>query len=205
MIVYSITNKINGKVYIGQTIKKRVSDRWSGHKWALNNNCHANSHLQRAWNLSSGKDDWKVSIISTANSLEELNIMEEHCIANAKSCDPKFGYNLRAGGKNSKMSADSVAKMKLSWTDTRREETSKRYKEMWKDDNFRVQAKIRWNKQAAKLAGTYAGFISPDSEIFSPVVNLNKFCREHNLMLGHMQEIDKGDRKTHRGWKKYND
>jgi group I intron endonuclease len=30
--IYKITNVINGKVYIGQTIQKRASSRWHVHK-----------------------------------------------------------------------------------------------------------------------------------------------------------------------------
>ena len=51
--VYKIENKINGLVYIGQSIN--IKKRWSRHKRELNNNIHGNAHLQRAWNKYGSK------------------------------------------------------------------------------------------------------------------------------------------------------
>ena len=46
--IYSIKNKINGKIYVGSTIK--LSQRFSEHLRALKGGYHENSHLQNSWN-----------------------------------------------------------------------------------------------------------------------------------------------------------
>ena len=48
--IYKITNKINNKVYIGQTIKIRASDRFSQHKYLARHleQEKVNSYLHKA-------------------------------------------------------------------------------------------------------------------------------------------------------------
>ena len=43
--IYKIENKVNGKVYIGQSID--INTRWYNHRKELNGNRHHNEHLQR--------------------------------------------------------------------------------------------------------------------------------------------------------------
>lgn len=44
-------------------------------------------------------------------------------------------------------------------------------------------------------------FISPSGEVIE-IYNLNKFCRENNLCNRHMNSVNLGKRKHHRGWLK---
>ena len=46
--VYKITNKVNGKFYVGSS--KDVEKRWKQHQDALDDGEHKNTHLQNAWN-----------------------------------------------------------------------------------------------------------------------------------------------------------
>lgn len=46
--IYKIRNIINNKIYIGSS--KNIDRRFKRHKKDLNNNCHCNIILQRAWN-----------------------------------------------------------------------------------------------------------------------------------------------------------
>lgn len=50
--IYKIENVLDGKFYIGQTI--RLSSRFSQHRNRLANNKHDNPHLQYAWNKYGG-------------------------------------------------------------------------------------------------------------------------------------------------------
>lgn len=43
--IYSITNKINGKVYVGQSVN--VYKRWKDHKYELNKNIHHNIYIYK--------------------------------------------------------------------------------------------------------------------------------------------------------------
>jgi group I intron endonuclease len=46
--IYKITNIINSKVYIGESLD--IIRRWEEHKVALNNNEHHSYKLQADWN-----------------------------------------------------------------------------------------------------------------------------------------------------------
>jgi len=57
---YSITNTINGKVYIGQSTQ--YSRRWTTHKRNLRKNKHENKHFQQDWN-EYGEDAFVFEVI----------------------------------------------------------------------------------------------------------------------------------------------
>ena len=92
--IYKINNKINNKIYIGQTVN--IEKRWYKHKWDLNNNKHTNKHLQRAWNKY-GEDNFHFSIIEECDT-EELDIKEKDYIQLFDSF--KNGYNRTLGGEH---------------------------------------------------------------------------------------------------------
>ena len=90
--IYMIKNKINGKVYIGQT--KDISQRWSSHKCELNSNRHVNRHLQASWNKY-GASAFDFIVIEYCDQ-NQLNEKEKHFIAQYDSY--QNGYNLDQGG-----------------------------------------------------------------------------------------------------------
>lgn len=45
--IYAILNKVNGKVYVGQSID--IEKQWGRHKSLLRRKVHKNSHLESAW------------------------------------------------------------------------------------------------------------------------------------------------------------
>ena len=88
MWIYKITNIQNNKVYIGQTIRP-VQDRLHRHiNDALNN--ILNTHFARAIRKY-GKDSFKIEIIDTAQTQDELNEKEQYWIRFYDSV--KNGYN----------------------------------------------------------------------------------------------------------------
>lgn len=92
MIIYKITNNITGKIYIGQTTKS-LNDRWSAH-------CSSKKGTAISLTIRKyGKENFTVEEIDGANSLTELNYLEEHYIYMHNSLAP-FGYNLMSGGGN---------------------------------------------------------------------------------------------------------
>ena len=92
--IYVITNKINNKVYIGQSIDIRV--RWWNHRCELNRNNHCNKHLQGAWNKY-GEDNFDFSVLEECKE-EEINDKEIYWISKYNSTNPKYGYNISIGG-----------------------------------------------------------------------------------------------------------
>src|SRR5574344_2694860 len=88
--IYKITNKINKKVYIGQS--RNIKQRLNEHKNHLNRNIHHNSHLQNAWNKY-GEINFKMEIIEEC-AIEIINEKEKEYINIYKSYNRKYGYNI---------------------------------------------------------------------------------------------------------------
>lgn len=92
--IYRITNTVNGKCYVGQSIN--IEKRLRQHKSMLFSGTHYNAHLQSAVSRY-GID--KFEFIPIEECLEsELNSKERHWIAKCNSLNE--GYNKTSGGEN---------------------------------------------------------------------------------------------------------
>ena len=125
--IYKITNKINGKVYVGQSID--IQKRWNEHKYAHSKN---GSLIHRAI-CKYGKENFEFSVICECET-SELNELEHKYIDELNTIHP-FGYNLTSGGGQGIFYSESV-KNKISesrrgdknplWGKHRSEETRKK-------------------------------------------------------------------------------
>ena len=88
MEIYKITNLINNKVYIGQTIRP-IEQRFHRHLNDAMNNI-LDTHFARAIRKY-GPDSWKIESIDTANTQEELTQKEQYWINHYNSVEE--GYN----------------------------------------------------------------------------------------------------------------
>lgn len=96
-IIYKITNKINGKVYIGQTTKKGGFDERYGYN--LRKNTH-NNHLKASIDKY-GIENFEIDkVFDVAYSKEELDKKEIFYIEKYKCTDSNFGYNISLGGNS---------------------------------------------------------------------------------------------------------
>lgn len=92
--IYKITNRINGKVYIGQTSLPSVQDRFDAH--VKKANCHANRYLYDAMNHY-GIENFSVEEIEHCDK-DDLDNREIFWISHYQSDNKDFGYNMTAGG-----------------------------------------------------------------------------------------------------------
>jgi group I intron endonuclease len=106
MIVYKITNKINGKMYIGQTISS-IEERWAGH-------CYNSSRCTRMKNAINkyGKENFSIEVIEICSTQEELDEKETFYIKQLNTLSPN-GYNLKLEGKGKGMYSEE-AKLRIS-------------------------------------------------------------------------------------------
>jgi len=93
-VVYKITNSINDKVYVGQTVQK-LRERLD----ANNIENHYNEYLRNAFNKH-GYDSFCVSVLSYCDTIDELNEKEAYWISFYGSTEQSKGYNLLEGGNN---------------------------------------------------------------------------------------------------------
>lgn len=105
MIIYLIRNKISGKCYIGQTIGS-LHERWLKHVSTARGKCRIPIALAIR---SYGKENFEVSLLDRASSLEELNNLESQYIKQYGSMVPR-GYNLQVGGNNHRAHPDTIEK-----------------------------------------------------------------------------------------------
>ena len=87
MIIYKTTNLVNGKIYIGQTIKNTNNNEYLG----------SGKYLKRAI-IKYGKKNFKRETLITCKSQEELNAYEIYFIEKFNALDKSIGYNLHKGG-----------------------------------------------------------------------------------------------------------
>ena len=92
--IYKITNKINGKIYIGQAIN--INTRWYHHK----NNAFIKNKNQALYQAMRkyGVDNFTIEQIDSAYSKDELNKKEIYWIEKYQSYKSSNGYNRTRGG-----------------------------------------------------------------------------------------------------------
>lgn len=94
-IIYIITNSINDKVYIGQTIQS-LKDRWQGHCRKACSRNEAEMHIKRAI-FKYGKENFEIRELERCG-IEELDEKEIYYISLYNSYNK--GYNNTKGGKS---------------------------------------------------------------------------------------------------------
>lgn len=131
--IYKIVNDINNKIYVGQTMKERPTDRWSQHKTAAKRlNEKDNSILHIAMNKY-GIEHFFFEIIEEV-PIQNLDEREIYWIKEL-NCKVPNGYNISEGGKVPRgipskfkgvpRTEEVKEKIKNSWTFEKREHQSK--------------------------------------------------------------------------------
>lgn len=101
--IYKITNSINNKLYIGQTITT-IQERWSNHKSDARTN-HNHTVLYRSMNKY-GIENFNIIEICKVFNVDKtelkniLNSLEIYYIKLYNSTNRYFGYNITSGGNN---------------------------------------------------------------------------------------------------------
>lgn len=143
--VYTITNLINNKIYIG--FAKNINKRWIRHKDDLNNNIHHCVHLQDSWNKY-GKNQFLFEVLIECE--ERFLASEEHYWATLLNVhNENYGYNTRPTHPYGKINQTEETKKKISIsnfgkrrTDLERKNMSEKAK-LKKDKGY-----VPWNKDS---------------------------------------------------------
>ena len=108
MRIYKITNKTNGKLYIGQTTTS-LNKRFTSHVTAANAGSTAIIHNAiRKY----GKDAFKIEALQECHSVDDLDDAERKWIEELDSISP-HGYNIEAGGCRNRGSLSEETRAKL--------------------------------------------------------------------------------------------
>ena len=102
MIIYKVTNKINGKCYIGQT-RHSLQQRKNKHLVCVRSG--VKTHFYCAIRKY-GEENFDWEIVCSTNNKQHLNELETYYITKYDSI--KNGYNMVDGGDNNIMDIESV-------------------------------------------------------------------------------------------------
>jgi hypothetical protein len=103
MIIYKLTNLINGKSYIGQT-RRSVEVRWKQHCYRFKDKMAIDLAIKKY-----GQNNFKIEIIASVLKLEYLDEVERLLIKQHNTLYPN-GYNLTDGGSNGHIITDETKK-----------------------------------------------------------------------------------------------
>lgn len=109
--IYLITNKVNGKLYIGQTTRT-LKARFRGHVDRSKNKINSMpvDHAIKKY----GQENFEIKEICVAYSQEELNILEGKYINLYNTLDKRIGYNVKTVDINGKVKHSQTTKDKIS-------------------------------------------------------------------------------------------
>lgn len=94
MLVYLVTNRINGKKYVGQT-SQSLQRRWNRHKSPMNH--RRSSYLFNAI-CKYGAENFEVKPLVMVGTKCDMDYYEQELIKIWNLRDPEKGYNLTEGG-----------------------------------------------------------------------------------------------------------
>lgn len=210
-IIYKITNKINGRIYIGQTIRT-LEDRWYHHVYyATQKKCK--TKLGRAIRKY-GASAFDAVVIETSDNLDEREIYFINLFKSVTS-----GYNIKIGGDGgphalSTKKKISKANKKRVWTQEMRDNMSRAIL-AWheergfvpKSEEFRRKISIA-NSRRKMPTKTKEKFQKHNESLMKPVVcitndkeypSIAAACKELNINNGQLSQHLKGKHKHVKG------
>lgn len=207
--IYRFVNQNNNKVYIGYTSNwdSRLRDHQT--RYSKLNTAFYHAIRKHGW------DNFTYEVIYQSLDKEHThNIMEEYFIREYNShVDSGHGYNMSYGGDgNNGYCAETLYKMGSA---NRGKKRGPRTEETKQKIGFANSQKTRTEEEKQHLRNVNLGkkqsektvlkhsksytVVSPNGETLD-IVNLNRFCKEHNLNQGAMAAIARGKLKHHKGW-----
>lgn len=206
--VYSIRNKVNGRVYVGST-RNSFYKRFHIHLKHLRNSKHHSKELQKDWNTY-GEDAFYVvveKVLSDINlviPLEQnyLNFMFSLCDDYYNSCPDATSTKGRKRTKEEKDMLSSIVRGKMQNPEVKRK-MSEAQKRRWKDPEYQKEVSARsakiWENGYRKRK-EHNGLVSPEGIIYERINNMSDFCKLHNLNIAGIFQIMSGTQNKHRGW-----
>lgn len=161
-VIYKFKNKINNKIYIGQTtnsVRTRVMEHMTSNRpWTK----ARKGYFQRALHKY-GFENFEFTILEQCQNSEDLDIREVYWIGYYKSDDKVYGYNMTPGGggnKNKEFLQENIKRLTAVNTGSKKSQKtkeliSKKAKERMKDPKYKNQLVDRlpqiWEKSRKKV------------------------------------------------------
>jgi group I intron endonuclease len=220
--IYSITNTINGKKYIGSAIN--INRRWSEHRKFLRKGNHKNNHLQSSWNKH-GECCFLFEIIEDVPDASLLLNKEQYWIDYFKELIDIYNLNMIANSFYGRHHSDETKK-KISETKKaqkrktchspearkaiseatrgkKRQPLSKEHRAKISASSTRHSPSEKTIKAIKKKNSIEFCLLSPNNDVVQGA-NVTEFSKQHGLTRQAICAVLLGKRKQHKGWTKYN-
>lgn len=189
--VYKHTNKINGKVYIGQTGQK-PENRWQEGRGYKGSDRFYKAIQKYGW------DNFEHEVLFSFLSQKEAKVIERKLIQEYNSIDPLFGYNLTTGGETTEFSKETLKKMSQSrskekhhlWGKHHSEETKKKIGKANSGENSGWYGKKHTLEEREKISKALKGKKKSEEHVRKTSIS-NGFpviCIETNEIYHSMKE-----------------
>ena len=159
--IYIIQNKINNKIYVGQT--KNLKRRWKSHRDTANK-----GDARPLYNSmrKHGFDNFKMESIEEFDNLNDCNEAEEFWIHFFQSRNKEIGYNIAYGGNNKAHTPETKAKLSKIRTGTKAlPKTKKKMSDTHSGENNAMFGKTHSDESLEKMSqakeGKYDGENNP--------------------------------------------
>lgn len=182
---YTITNLLNGKVYVGQTQRSNPYIRWQDHiKIAKSKSLKRDKKLIHQEMEKYGIQNFKFDVICCCRTKEDLNETEILLIKQYDSYNN--GYNLTLGG--------SVGNCGYKWTDEQRARISgKNHPHFGKSVNRGIK-----NGMFGKTNSNKKYIVTFKDGRTSVIDNRAKFSRENGYQTTHLSRVINGEYRAHK-------
>lgn len=214
--IYKIISKINNKFYIGSSVNLR--NRANRHQNELRQNKHLSKHLQNAFNQY-GSDNFEFIILEEYKKgiITKLELLkrEQYYLDTLKPYLRENGYNTCPTascpnvGHLSKEQRDKISKSlegRIVSQETRKKisngRKNKRNPQEAIDRMIKTKTGVKQSESSIEKRAKIYSFIGPDGTIYVGK-NLKRFADEHKLHRQNLNMVLKGKRKSHHGFKKY--
>lgn len=209
--IYKITNKLNGRIYIGSA--KRFKERWKDHESSLRRNKHGNKFLQADFNKS-GTDAFLFEVLEVTEGIKEERLLKEESYIGQHYGENCYNFNKSATSPEGYVCKNPEERYKT---------LSAAQKKKWQEPGYREQrAKVMLPYREAqietlnkhreeahksslvKIVKNYGLVLDPVG-VAHDVTNMQKFAREHGINRRNLQKVIEGKTPSEKGWRRYNE
>jgi group I intron endonuclease len=210
MFVYLVTNKINGKRYVGQHSGNNLEQYWNHCVVHALNGKHGKNRLLYRAIRKYKPENFSIQPLVIVDSKWEMDRYEIGMIAAWDLCNPEKGYNLAAGGRGTigyKFSEESLRKLSESHKGIKQSEETKikranalRGQKRTEETRKRLSESLKGNKNClgrvlSEEARKFLSDINKGNKNALGAIRTPEYCRQKSeSQIGHKFSIESRQR-----------
>ena len=190
--IYIITNTINNKVYIGQTLGSpivRINKHLSG-----KSDCPYINNAAKKY----GRENFIWEVVEKSNFKDVLNVLEKKYIDKYASNQKEYGYNIECGAKSYHRS--ETTKIKLS-EQSKKQFSDPQQREIQRENKIKYFKNDENKIKISRAKGIKPFFAFKDNEEIIEFECMTLAAEKLGIKCNHISDVLMGNRKTSGGWR----